>query len=452
VERAQGFDLCHRKKEKMKTNVSKNITFKKIAVVGLGYVGLPLAVEFAKKGVEVAGIERNPERVNAVNSGKSYISDIVGESLERVVKEGRLRAYQDFKYLSDVEAIIICVPTPLTINKAPDVSYIIDTSENITPYLHKGELVVLESTTYPGTTEEVVLPILSKSGLKPGEDFYLAFSPERIDPGNKEYHVSNIPKVVGGINEKSTELAAGLYKIIVPEVYKVSSPKVAEITKLLENTFRLANIALVDELAILCEKMGISIWEVIEAAKTKPYGFMPFYPGPGIGGHCIPIDPFYLQWKAKEYDVDISFIEIAGRINDSMPDYVVQKVAYALNSEHKSINGSKVLVLGVTYKNDISDTRESPSIKIIEKLEKWGAYVSYYDPFVPDLIVNGKTFNSLDGISKDILKDFDAVVILTAHSNVDYDLIYESADIIVDTRNAIKKKRKGLFRLGDSSL
>jgi UDP-N-acetyl-D-glucosamine dehydrogenase len=436
----------------MEINASTHSTFRKIGIIGLGYVGLPLAVEFARKGVEVVGIERNSERVNAVNSGKSYISDIVGESLERVVKEGKLRAYQDFKYLSDVEAIIICVPTPLSINKSPDVSYIIDTSKNIAHYLHKGELVVLESTTYPGTTEEVVLPILSKSGLKPGEDFYLAFSPERIDPGNKEYHVSNIPKVVGGVNEESTELAFNLYKMIVPEVYKVSSPKVAEMTKLLENTFRLANIALVDELAMLCEKMGISIWEVIEAAKTKPYGFMPFYPGPGIGGHCIPIDPFYLQWKAKEYDVDISFIEIAGRINDSMPDYVVQKVAFALNSKKKSINDSKILVLGVTYKEDISDIRESPSIKIIEKLENWGAEIAYHDPFVPYLKVSGKIFNSLESISKHVLKNFDIVVILTAHSNVDYDLIYENADIIVDTRNAIKKKRKGLFKLGDSNL
>ena len=436
----------------MEKQVSNNTTFKKIAVVGLGYVGLPLAVEFARKGVEVVGIERNPERVDAVNSGKSYISDIVGDALENVVKNGKLKAFQDFKNLSDVKAIIICVPTPLTINKAPDVSYIINTSENIAPYLHKGELVVLESTTYPGTTEEIVLPILSKSGLKPGKDFYLAFSPERIDPGNKEYHVSNIPKVVGGIDEKSTELAANLYKIIVPEVFKVSSPKIAEMTKLLENTFRLANIALVDELAILCERMGISIWEVIEAAKTKPYGFMAFYPGPGIGGHCIPIDPFYLQWKAKEYDVDISFIEIAGRINDSMPDYIVQKVAYALNSERKSINGSRILVLGVTYKNDISDTRESPSLKIMEKLEKWGANVSYYDPYVPNLKIGEKSFDSFKDLSKDILKDFDAVVILTAHSNVDYDLIYENANIIVDTRNAIKKKRKTLFKLGDSSL
>jgi len=440
------------KGEKMEINVLTDSTFRKIGIIGLGYVGLPLAVEFAKKGVEVVGIERNPERVNAVNSGKSYISDIVGKSLERVVKDGKLRAYQDFKYLSDVEAIIICVPTPLSINKSPNVSYIIDTSKNITPYLHKGELVVLESTTYPGTTEEVVLPILSKSGLKPGEDFFLAFSPERIDPGNKKYHIGDIPKVVGGINEASTEMVFSLYKLIVPEVYKVSSPKVAEMTKLLENTFRLANIALVDELAMLCEKMGISIWEVIDAAKTKPYGFMPFYPGPGIGGHCIPIDPFYLQWKAKEYDVDISFIEIAGRINDSMPDYVVDKVAFALNSKHKSINGSKILVLGVTYKEDISDIRESPSIKIIEKLENWGAEIAYYDLFVPYLKVSGKTFNSLESISKYVLKNFDIVVILTAHSNIDYDLIYENADIIVDTRNAIKKKRKGLFKLGDSNL
>jgi len=436
----------------MEINASTHSTFRKIGIIGLGYVGLPLAVEFARKGVEVVGIERNPERINAVNSGKSYISDIVGKSLERVVKEGKLRAYQDFKYLKDVEAIIICVPTPLNINKAPDVSYIISTSENIVPYLHKGELVVLESTTYPGTTEEVVLPILSKSGLKPGIDFYLAFSPERVDPGNEKFHINNIPKIVGGINEESAEMAFDLYKMIVPEVYKVSSPKVAEMTKLLENTFRLTNIALVDELSILCEKMGISIWEVIEAAKTKPYGFMPFYPGPGIGGHCIPIDPFYLQWKAKEYDVDISFIEIAGRVNDSMPDYVVEKVAFALSSNRKSIKGSNILILGVTYKENITDIRESPSIKIISKLLHWGADVSYYDPFVPELKINEVLLKSLDSLQKDIVKSFDLVLILTAHSNVDYNLIYENANIIVDTRNSIKKKRKGLFKLGESDL
>lgn len=436
----------------MEMNASNPKTFSKISIIGLGYVGLPLAVEFAKKGVEVVGIERNPERVNAVNNGESYISDIVGESLKRVVNEGKLRAYQDFKYLSDVEAIIICVPTPLTVNKAPDVSYIFTTSKNIVPFLHKGELVVLESTTYPGTTEEIVLPTLTESGLKPGEDFYLAFSPERVDPGNKEYHVNNIPKVVGGINEISTELAYNLYKIVVPEVHKVSSPKVAEMTKLLENTSRLTNIALVDELAKLCERMGISIWEVIEAAKTKPYGFMPFYPGPGIGGHCIPIDPFYLQWKAKEYDVDISFIEIAGRVNDSMPDYVVGKVSYALNFRKKSINGSKILVLGVAYKKDISDTRESPSLKIIEKLQNWGGIVEYYDLYVPEVKIEDKVLKSLQEITPEIIQSFDLLLVLTDHSNVDYDAIFNFSDLIVDTRNVFKKKRERLFKLGEGDL
>ncbi len=426
-------------------------SFSKIAVVGLGYVGLPLAVEFASKGLFVVGIERNPKRVDAVNNGRSYIGDIPDEILKKVTAGGKLEAYQHFDALKDVDAIIVCVPTPLTKNKTPDISYIVSVSEKIVPFLHKGELVVLESTTYPGTTEEVVLPILSASGLKPGEDFYLAFSPERIDPGNSQYHTGDIPKVVGGINGKSTELATELYRIIVPEVFPVSSPKAAEMTKLLENVFRLVNVALVDELAIFAEKLGVNLWEIIEAAKTKPYGFMPFYPGPGIGGHCIPIDPFYLLWKAKEYDVDISFIELAGKINDSMPDYVVNKVSYALNKYRKTINGSKILILGVSYKKNIGDTRESPALKVMHRLLKWGAELSYYDPFVPNIEVDGKQFNSIDSLSKDTLKNTDCTLILTAHSNVDYDFVLKNSNVVVDTRNAIKKQSKKLFKLGASN-
>lgn len=429
----------------------KKNSFSKIAVIGLGYVGLPLAVEFAKKGIEVIGIERNPKRVGSVNKGESYIGDVNDKDLKEVVNKGKLKAFQKFDALKDVDSIIICVPTPLTKNKTPDISYIVSVSKQIEPFLHKGELVVLESTTYPGTTDEVVLPILSQSGLKPGVDFFLAFSPERVDPGNKDYHTGNIPKVVGGINKESTELASNLYNIIVPKVFKVSSPKAAEMTKLLENIFRLVNVALVDELAILSEKMDIDLWEVIEAAKTKPYGFMPFYPGPGIGGHCIPIDPFYLLWKAKEYDVDISFIELAGKINDAMPDYVINKVSYALNIYKKTINGSKILILGVSYKENIGDTRESPALKVISKLLKWEASVLYYDPFVPEVSINGKIFKSLTSLSKEALASSDCTLILTAHSSIDYDFVLDNSNIVVDTRNAIKKHSRKLFKLGVGS-
>ncbi len=428
----------------------KNV-FEKIAVIGLGYVGLPLAVEFAKKNLKVIGVERNPIRVDSVNKGKSYIGDVSDKTLSEIVKQGYLKASQSFNEIKGVEAIIICVPTPLTKNKTPDISYIVSVSKQIVPFLHKGELVVLESTTYPGTTEEVVLPILESSGLKAGKDFYLAFSPERVDPGNKGYHTGNIPKVVGGINEKSTNIAAELYKLIVPQVFKVSSPRAAEMTKLLENIFRLVNVALVDELAMFSERININIWEVIEAAKTKPYGFMPFYPGPGIGGHCIPIDPFYLLWKAKEYDVDISFIELAGKINDAMPDYVINKVSYALNSVRKAIKGSKILILGVAYKKDIGDIRESPALKIISKLLKWGGNISYYDPFVPEIVIGRKTFKSLPSLSKDALSSTDCILILTDHSSVDYNFVLENSNIVVDTRNAVKQKSSKLFKLGDGS-
>ncbi len=425
--------------------------FSEIAVIGLGYVGLPLAVEFAKKGIKVIGIERNLKRVNAVNEGKSYIDDVPDEVLNKVIKSGNLKAYQNYEEIKNAQAVVICVPTPLTKNKTPDISYIVSVSQNIARFLKKGMLVVLESTTYPGTTEEVVLPILAKTGLKPGEDFYLAFSPERVDPGNSKYHTGDIPKVVGGINKKSTKMASSLYKNIVPFVFEVSSPKAAEMTKLLENTFRLVNVALVDELALLSEKIGINIWEVIEAAKTKPYGYMPFYPGPGIGGHCIPIDPFYLLWKAKEYDVDISFIELSGKVNDSMPEYVINKISYVLNTQRKSINGSKVLILGVAYKKDIGDVRESPAFKIISQLLKWEADVSYYDPFVPEITVDGVKFRSVRNLSKDVLTEADCTVILTGHSIIDYDTVLEHSHLILDTRNVICKKSRKLFKLGDGT-
>ncbi len=422
--------------------------FLKIAVIGLGYVGLPLAVEFAKAGINVVGVEKNPDKVRLVNEGESYIGDVPKVVLKSLTNSGRLRATTNYEDIKEVDAIIICVPTPLTKNKTPDMKYVVSVAESITPLLHKKELVVLESTTYPGTTEELLMPQLAKSGLVPGKDFYLAFSPERIDPGNKKYHTGDIPKVVGGINKKSTEVAASLYRRIVPKVFKVSSPRAAEMAKLLENTFRLVNVALVDELAMLSEKIGIDIWEVIEAAKTKPYGYMPFYPGPGIGGHCIPIDPFYLLWKAKEHDVHISFVELAEEINYRMPGYVIDKVSFALNTQKKPINGSKILVLGVAYKKDVGDLRESPVLKIIPELLKWGAKVSYYDPFVSELEISGKKLKSLKKLSKKEVKSADCVLILTAHSNVDYALVLDNAKVIVDSRNAIKKKSPKLFKLG----
>ncbi len=427
--------------------MNKN-NFSTVAVVGLGYVGLPLAVEFAKKGISVVGIDISTKRVESINSGISYVEDVSSSALKKLVSEKRLQAFSDFTPVKRADAVIICVPTPLTENKIPEISYIVSAIKSASPYIKNGKLIVLESTTYPGTTEEVVLPLLVEKGLTPGKDFYLAFSPERIDPGNKKYHLGSIPKVVGGIDKRSTQMASTLYKIIVPYVFEVSSPRAAEMTKLLENTFRLVNIALVDELAMLTEKMNIDIWEVIEAAKTKPYGFMPFYPGPGVGGHCIPIDPFYLLWKAKEYDVDISFIELAGKVINSMPDYVVNKISFALNSIGKPIRDSKLLILGVAYKKDISDTRKSPAQKIFAKLMEWKADISYYDPYVPDFAVNGQIFHSIPELTEDDIKNSDCVVILTAHSNIDYEMVSRSASVIVDFRNAIKGKAKNLFKLG----
>ena len=422
--------------------------FSTVAVIGLGYVGLPLAVEFAKKGISVVGIDVSNERVKSINNGVSYVEDVSSVLLKELVSDKRIQAFSNFAPIERADAVVVCVPTPLTDNKIPDISYIVSAIKSASPYIKNGKLIVLESTTYPGTTEEVVLPLLIEKGLTPGKDFYLAFSPERIDPGNKKYHLGSIPKVVGGIDEASTRMASILYKMIVPYVFEVSSPRAAEMTKLLENTFRLVNIALVDELAMLTEKMDIDIWEVIEAAKTKPYGFMPFYPGPGVGGHCIPIDPFYLLWKAKEYDVDISFIELAGKVINSMPEYAVNKVSFALNSIGKPIKGSKILIIGVAYKKDISDTRKSPAKKIFEKLVEWEADISYYDPYVSHFTAGGKDFHSIPELTEGDIKNSDCVVILTAHSNIDYEMVSKSASVIVDFRNAIKGKAMNLFKLG----
>lgn len=409
----------------------------KLGVVGLGYVGLPLAVEKAKAGYEVIGFDIQDEKVKMVNEGHNYIGDVVNSDLEEIVKKGKLRATTDFSFVGEVDVVAICVPTPLDLYKQPDLSYVENSTKSVAKYLKKGMLVVLESTTYPGTTEEVLKPILESTGLKCGEDFFLAFSPERVDPGNKQFKTKNTPKVVGGCTEECTEVAAVLYRnVLEGEVFTVSSPAIAEMEKIFENTFRNINIALANEIAMLCNKMNIDVWEVIDAAKTKPYGFMAFYPGPGLGGHCIPLDPFYLEWKAKEYDFHTSLIQTSGRINDSMPEFVLKNVMKLLNGKKKSLNGSKVLLMGVAYKNDIDDMRESPALKVIEQLEAHGAEIVYHDANIPEFKHKGKTYYSVDW--KEVVSDSDVVVITTAHSDVDYQALADKADLIYDTRNATK--------------
>ncbi|KHO33689.1 nucleotide sugar dehydrogenase [Clostridium tetani] len=409
----------------------------KLGVVGLGYVGLPLAVEKAKAGYEVIGFDVQDEKVKMVNEGHNYIGDVVNSDLEEIVKNGKLRATTDFSFVGEVDVVAICVPTPLDLYKQPDLSYVENSTKSVATYLKKGMLVVLESTTYPGTTEEVLKPILESTGLKCGEDFFLAFSPERVDPGNKQFKTKNTPKVVGGCTEECTEVAAVLYRnVLEGEVFTVSSPAIAEMEKIFENTFRNINIALANEIAMLCNKMNIDVWEVIDAAKTKPYGFMAFYPGPGLGGHCIPLDPFYLEWKAKEYDFHTSLIQTSGRINDSMPEFVLKNVMKLLNGKKKSLNGSKVLLMGVAYKNDIDDMRESPALKVIEQLEAHGADIVYSDANIPEFKHKGKTYHSVDW--KEVVSDSDVVVITTAHSDVDYQTLADKADLIYDTRNATK--------------
>ncbi|MBF8267715.1 MAG: nucleotide sugar dehydrogenase [Dehalococcoidia bacterium] len=421
----------------------------RIAVIGLGYVGLPLAVEAARVGFTVVGIERNPESVDRVNSGESYIPDVPGPQLAEVVREGRLRATQGFDAIAGVNVIIICVPTPLDKNRNPDTSYIKDVIDCSLPHLNRGQLMVLESTTYPGTTEEIILPHLEARGFTVGEDFHLAFSPERIDPGNKHYGLKDIPKVVGGVTPRCTEAAKTLYETILENsVFTVSSPRVAEMTKLLENTFRVVNVSLVNELAVLCDRMGIDIWEVIEAAKTKPFGFMPFYPGPGMGGHCIPVDPFYLVWKAKEYGFATRFIELAGEINDNMPEYTVNRAAEVLNGSKKALNGSHVLLLGVAYKRDVGDLRESPALKVAHLLLRRGALLSYHDPYVSKAVIDGKEFRSVP-LTVEALRGSDLALITTDHSSVDYRLIVEHAPLIYDTRNALANHQgRHIHRLG----
>lgn len=420
-----------------------------LAVIGLGYVGLPLAVEKAKIGYKTIGFDVQEQKVDMVNRGQNYIGDIVPEELTHVVDSGKLMATKDFSFIKDVDCVAICVPTPLDIYQQPDVSYVVESTENIARYVHPGMLIVLESTTYPGTTEEIVKPILEKSGLKVGQDIYLAFSPERVDPGNAFYNTKNTPKVVGGITSDCTDIAATLYETILEgKVHRVSSPAVAEMEKILENTFRNINIGLANEMAILCNKMGIDVWEVIDAAKSKPYGFMPFYPGPGVGGHCIPIDPFYLTWKAREYGYHTRLIETAGEINNFMPEFVLERSMKILNGFGKALKNSKVLVLGVAYKQDIDDVRQSPALDVMDLLQKNGAKLTYHDPFIPSFSYKGKEYISTEFTIEE-LEEADLVILLTMHTVFNYDLIQQHAQMIFDTKNAFKdvKDRANIEKL-----
>jgi UDP-N-acetyl-D-glucosamine dehydrogenase len=412
-----------------------------VGIVGLGYVGLPLALAFSQAGLRVLGFDIQQKRVDSVNRGQSDLADIDSERLAAAVNSNRLEATTAQDRFSEADAICICVPTPLTRTKEPDLSYITQESEEISRRLQPGQLVVLESTTYPGTTREVVLPILERSGLKAGKDFYLAYSPERIDPGNKKHNIKNTPKIVGGIEPQSTKLAELLYHQVAEVVVPVSCPEVAEMTKVFENVFRNVNIALVNELSQLCEKMGISVWEIINAAASKPFGYMPFYPGPGIGGHCIPLDPYYLASKAREYDFHTRFIELAAEINERMPYYVVSRIMEALSAVGKSLNGARVLVLGVAYKKDIEDIRESPSLKLVQLLKEKGARVSYNDPFIAKIQLAEDALDSVE-LTDELLSQADCVVIATDHSQYDYRHIADKASLIFDARGATEKLSK----------
>lgn len=410
-----------------------------IGVIGLGYVGLPLAVEKAKAGYHVIGFDIQEKRVNMVNQGKNYIGDVVNADLEQLVREKKLEASIDFERLQECDVATICVPTPLDVYKQPDLSYVINSAQEIAKRLHPEMLVVLESTTYPGTTEEVVKPILEKTGLRCGQDFYLAFSPERVDPGNIRYKTKNTPKIVGGIGKECAEIAKILYETVLEaSIFVVSSPKEAEMAKVLENTFRIVNIALINEMAIVSERMGINLWEVIDAAATKPFGFMPFYPGPGVGGHCIPIDPFYLTYIARKYDYHTRLIELAGEINDHMPDYVVERLMKLLNKERKCLNGSQIVMLGIAYKGDIDDMRESPALKVLELLEDYHANVKVVDAYISEFKWKDGYYKTVP-LTKEILNQSDAVVITTAHKKfVDYSMVCRESRLIFDTKNVLK--------------
>lgn len=427
----------------MKEELLQKIANKTIVagVVGLGYVGLPLAVEKAKAGFKTIGFDVQNKKVQLVNEGHNYIGDVVDSELKDLVEKGMLSATSDFSFIKDVDFIAICVPTPLDTHQQPDISYVRDSAIAISKYLTKGTMVVLESTTYPGTTEELIKPILENgSGLKCGEDFYLGFSPERVDPGNLIYKTKNTPKVVGAIGEDARQVIATMYRAVLQsDIHEVSSPAVAEMEKILENTYRNINIGLVNELAQLCHKMGISIWEVIDAAKTKPYGFQAFYPGPGLGGHCIPLDPYYLSWKAREYGFHTSMIEASMMINDKMPEYTIERASDILNKHKKSLNGAKVLQLGVAYKQDIDDYRESPALVVRELLNAEGCEVDYFDPYVRQYRYKGHEYSSIDSISPEIVKKYDLVIVTAGHTkNVDYQMVADNAKAVFDTKNVMK--------------
>ena len=412
----------------------------KVGVIGLGYVGLPLAVEKAKAGFKTIGFDVQEEKVRMVNEGHNYIGDVVDEDLKKIVQNGMLSATTDFSFIKDVDFVAICVPTPLDKHQQPDISYVKSSAESIAKYLTKETIVVLESTTYPGTTEELIKPILEKiSGLTCGRDFYLGFSPERVDPGNQIYKTKNTPKVVGGVGEDATEVIAAMYSAVLDsDVFQASSPAIAEMEKILENTYRNINIGLANEMAILCNKMGIDYWEVVKAASTKPYGFQPFYPGPGLGGHCIPLDPYYLSWKAREYGFHTSMIESSMMVNDKMAAYCVERASRILNKAKKSLNGSNILLLGVAYKQDIDDYRESPAIRVINELLPTGATVDFYDPYVEEYKDDGKVFQGLKELTPEVIASYDLVMITTGHTNVDYQMVQRSAKAVFDTKNAMK--------------
>jgi UDP-N-acetyl-D-glucosamine dehydrogenase len=424
------FDAVSTLRERIRTKTAQ------VGVLGLGYVGLPLAVEFAAAGFEVIGIDVQQSKVDQVNAGESYVKDVPADLFGRLVQSGKLRATSDVRVIETLDTIDICVPTPLRKTKDPDMSYVIAATDAIAAHMHRGLLIMLESTTYPGTTDELVLPKLEQSGLIVGKDFFLCFSPERVDPGNPKFHTRNIPKVVGGITAACTEMGALFYRQALETVVPVSSTRVAEMVKLLENTFRMINIGLVNELALMCHHMNIDVWEIIDAAATKPFGFMPFYPGPGLGGHCIPIDPYYLSWKTKESGFEARFIELAGYINGHMPEFVVEKIQNALNDVAKPVRGSRIHILGVAYKRDIDDTRESPALDVMLLLKQRGAHISFSDPYVATLKIGDTTLRSEDAVTA--VASADCVVIVTDHSNVDYSQVVEAGKLIVDTRNALK--------------
>ena len=423
-------NLARELKKRIRTRTAKT------GIIGLGYVGLPLAVEMAKAGFQVTGIDLSQEKVNALNRGLSYIPDVPSQTVESFVAADRLRATQSLAAVAELDTINICVPTPLRKNKDPELSYIIAAVEVIRNHIRAGQLIILESTTYPGTTREVVLPILEESGLKAGSDFFLAYSPERVDPGNSIFHTQNIPKVVGGITPRCAETAVFFYRQYIDNVFSVSSTDCAEMVKLLENTFRSVNIALANEMALTCHSFGINVWEVIEAAKTKPFGFMPFYPGPGLGGHCIPVDPYYLTWKARMKGCEPRLIELAGHINSQMPAFVIRGMADALNEKRKCLNGAKVLALGVAYKRDTNDVRESPALQVLLGLQEKGCEICFSDPYVPQITINETNLDSVT-LSPELLQSMDLVVVLTDHSKFNYAMIAKFSPLIFDTRNAL---------------